>query len=669
VGSRLTIRFFRADDFAEVSAELLTNVQARLTAPPIATNIDDLADGPTVEFEIVGIDARPTEFPPLQANLSPPLHVTEAFYDAYGEDLVTSPVSYIQLREGQDDLPAFKLGVEQLAQGEPVSFISSLVAQQERIERALNVEAWAEAVVVFALGLTLAVVAAQALARQVRAVATTHPVARALGVTPSGLFLVGLAPAVVAGVVAAIVAVPVAALVTPYALVGLARIMLGTDIGLDPTIAVAGALGVMVVLPLLAAIPSLRAARDAGIVARRGGMARLRLSRQAWRGAWVRSLRLPPATGLGTRLAFTSGGGSEPTAIASTVLSVAVAVAVLAATATFGASLRQLVDTPSDYGWTWDVTVGTPALPDIGQEFGDAFAADSAVSDVAMGTILQADLAGSPRRVDILALDQRKGEVHPSIVDGRAPETPEEVALGMTTLRDADVEIGDQVTVRIESVATRLEVVGTALFPQIGDEAQIGRGALVTFETLADLLPSARRNTFYVRFEPDYDSAVQAERVRAALTPVPVRTAVRPSDLADLVRVRGLPVVLAVILTALAAATLAHMLVSSVRARRRLIGEVKALGFERRQVLRAVRIQAAILGVTAFVIGLPVGVAFGRLAWRLDAQRIGVVAPPETPWAVLVALAVGVVLVATFAAVVPARMAAHTQTALALRDE
>jgi ABC-type antimicrobial peptide transport system permease subunit len=60
------------------------------------------------------------------------------------------------------------------------------------------------------------------------------------------------------------------------------------------------------------------------------------------------------------------------------------------------------------------------------------------------------------------------------------------------------------------------------------------------------------------------------------------------------------------------------------------------------------------------VIGVPIGVAVGRLAWRAFASRLGVVTEPSMPVGWLVATALGAVLIAVIAAALPARAAAQS---------
>ena len=98
----------------------------------------------------------------------------------------------------------------------------------------------------------------------------------------------------------------------------------------------------------------------------------------------------------------------------------------------------------------------------------------------------------------------------------------------------------------------------------------------------------------------------------------------KPNDLADLQRVGGIPFVVASLLALLAAATLAHTLVTSVRRRRRDLSILKTLGSVRTQLSRAVAWQASAFAVVALAVGLPLGIAAGRWVWAVFAGRLGV---------------------------------------------
>ena len=72
-------------------------------------------------------------------------------------------------------------------------------------------------------------------------------------------------------------------------------------------------------------------------------------------------------------------------------------------------------------------------------------------------------------------------------------------------------------------------------------------------------------------------------------------------------RIRATPIVLAGLLAVLGVGVLAHLLVTSIRKRRRDLAVIKTLGATRRQLASAVAWQATTLVAVALVVGVPLG--------------------------------------------------------------
>jgi ABC-type lipoprotein release transport system permease subunit len=98
----------------------------------------------------------------------------------------------------------------------------------------------------------------------------------------------------------------------------------------------------------------------------------------------------------------------------------------------------------------------------------------------------------------------------------------------------------------------------------------------------------------------------------------------RPGDIKNYAAIRDTPLVLGAVLAVLAVGTLAHVLLTSVRRRRRDLALLKTLGLIRSQVLRVVAWEASALTAMALLAGLPLGVLAGRWAWALFAGSAGV---------------------------------------------
>jgi ABC-type lipoprotein release transport system permease subunit len=118
-----------------------------------------------------------------------------------------------------------------------------------------------------------------------------------------------------------------------------------------------------------------------------------------------------------------------------------------------------------------------------------------------------------------------------------------------------------------------------------------------------------------------------------------------------------------------AAAALAHLLLTSVRRRRRDLAIFKTLGFTRRQVQGAVAWQATTIVAIGVLIGLPVGLALGRFGWNVYAHDLGVASEPILPVAPAALLIPAAIVLANVVAALPAWRAAATRPAVVLRAE
>ena len=86
---------------------------------------------------------------------------------------------------------------------------------------------------------------------------------------------------------------------------------------------------------------------------------------------------------------------------------------------------------------------------------------------------------------------------------------------------------------------------------------------------------------------------------------------------------RELPLILAGLFGLVALATLVHVLVTSVRRRRRDLAILRTIGFTRRQIVATIAWQATTIAVIALLIGVPLGFLVGRFTWALFADHGG----------------------------------------------
>jgi putative ABC transport system permease protein len=133
-------------------------------------------------------------------------------------------------------------------------------------------------------------------------------------------------------------------------------------------------------------------------------------------------------------------------------------------------------------------------------------------------------------------------------------------------------------------------------------------------------------------------------------------------------RVQQLPLLLGIALSLLALLTIVHLLLTSVRRRRRDFAVLRSIGFTRRQVRSAISWQASTLTAVALGLGIPLGIVCGRVAWRLFAGQLGI--PPVVVLPVIVLVVVPAALaLAVAVAAVPGESAARARPAEILRSE
>jgi ABC-type lipoprotein release transport system permease subunit len=203
----------------------------------------------------------------------------------------------------------------------------------------------------------------------------------------------------------------------------------------------------------------------------------------------------------------------------------------------------------------------------------------------------------------------------------------------------------------------------------------LGRGAVITIAGLQRLNSDATEQAWFVRAAPGADRAKVVDAFRSAFPGTP-RTAITPFESEDttdfglnLDQIGSVPLLFAVIMALMAAAVLAHVLTVASRARRRDIAVLRALGFSRRQVRRTIAWQSTIYAAGALAVGIPAGVALGRLAWRIYATNLGVVPEVVTPWAAMLVVAGAALVLAATVALVPAARVARSRPAVVLRAE
>jgi hypothetical protein len=620
------------------------------------------------------------------ALLSPPFAATAAARSA-----PCCEEAAVRLRPGADQLARQYAGTRQQQGTGGADDILNAADQVTATQRAIRPQAVALALFAALAALIALVVLSQLLSRQLTLDAAQYPALRALGVTRPVLLAVSLARlALVTGAGAAL-AVAIAIAGSPLLPVGPARLAdPSPGISVDPLVLGAG-FAAIVLLPLAILAPAAwRAATRAAAPAGAPGIAGRPSVLGAALGRWG-----SVAGGLGVRMAFEPGRGSTAVPVRSALAAAMVTVGAVAGALVFGASLVTLVGTPHQYGQNWnaELDLGFGAAP--GNLGARMLHPDQAVSGYASGDYGLVSVKGT--LVGAIGLDPpaaaRPGDDYVTILAGRAPAGPGEIALGAKTMTAAHVRVGQDILVAINHTAvtgppvTRtMRVVGEVIFPAFSrgsfNPTDLGTGALFTASALSEPQPESPcpsgtcYNFFLVRFRPGTDEASAAATLTALATRVgcpPWVCAVisdqRPADIRDYAGVRDTPLVLGALLVVLAVGTLAHVLLTGVRRRRRDLAVLKTLGLSRGQVLRLVAWQAGAFGGVALLAGLPLGVLAGRQAWAAFAGAAGIAPAPDIPMALILLTIPVTLLIAVLIALWPGWRAARLRPAEVLWTE
>jgi ABC-type antimicrobial peptide transport system permease subunit len=235
------------------------------------------------------------------------------------------------------------------------------------------------------------------------------------------------------------------------------------------------------------------------------------------------------------------------------------------------------------------------------------------------------------------------------------------------------VGVGDTVAISVGDRQADFVVTGEVVLPELGDDGQLGRGAFLPLSGLEGLIVEPARNISLVELEPDASRADAIGNIDAAVTPYPVQSSKDGNELLAVTEIADPAGATTVMLLAapllVTIATVMHVLVTSIRRRRRDLAVLRSLGFGRRHVLTVVATQAVVLLLSAVLIGVPIGVVAGRLLWTVFADSLGVPSPPVVPVAAIVTGTASLLLLSAVISLVPGALAGRIPAAEALRIE
>jgi len=489
---------------------------------------------------------------------------------------------------------------------------------------------------------------------------------RAMGAGPRSLAVATSASGVVAAMTGGVLAVAVAVAFSPLAPLGGVRpIEPDRGVDVDLLVVIVGFFVIVVTLGAAAVLASVRLRTTLPV--------RSSPTPSAITGRLAAAL--PPPAGIGVRRglgASSTTGAPMRGAIVISAISLATIVTALA----FGAGLGRLVDEPSRYGWASDlVLTATGGYDTIDMEVVERIAGEDGDTVEAVTVAGFASVQLGESDVPSLWATAIRGSLPFTLLSGRLPTSPDEVALGRVTADEIGVGVDDLV----DGPSGSLLVVGTVVLPSVGQvtsaHPSAGEGALMTQAGLTSLAPSAQPSVLFTDLTAGTEAAsvanALAQRFGAATSEGSVEPFVllRPAELANADEAQATVTTLACVLGATALAGLATVVAASVLARRRELAVLRALGCTSRDLRQSVRWQAATTAAASALIGMPIGAAAGSLVWQAFARTLGVDPSPLVPLLAVVATFAAAILLAVLASLPASRAAARTSVAAALRPE
>ena len=601
----------------------------------------------------------------------------------------------IQLRNHQPSLASDEAEIRRvLPTGAFANF--SVTAQTEaKVERAVKPESIALAAFGLIAALACVVIALLVISRQTQAFGHDRQVLRALGAPPWMTLVDAVAGSLVAILAGTIVAVGVAVAVSPIAPLGPIHSVYHPGFSSDWTVLGSGV--ALFAGVLTAAAVAVGVLNSPPRRAHQEELGRVRTSRVA---RLASEAGLPLSGVIGLRFALEPGRERTVGVARSVLVGAVVALTTVVATLTFGNSLRALVTHPNLYGWNFtDALMSQQDVPPNVLHWLD-HSHDVAAWSGFNTPNLDIDGQNVPAMVS-----NGIPSVAPPILSGSGLSKGT-VVLGSATLAALHTHIGETVTVSLGSPntaplylpPTRFVVAGTATFPAIAgnstfaEHTGLGDGALISTGSIPKSFLRAAQNPdpvlngpglVLVRMRPgvsasaaqrDMHHAVQLAGAEFATDPnaagddVTVLAVQRPAEIVNYQATGGTPELLAAALGAGATLALALVLADTVRKRRGDLAMLKTLGFTRREIRLTLLWQATAVVVGGIVIGVPVGIALGRVLWDLFARNIDVVPAPAIPSSIAL-VALGAIVIAVLVALLPGLAAASTPPAVVLREE
>jgi hypothetical protein len=604
----------------------------------------------------------------------------------------------LQLQHGARDVPAVEREIiADLPKGTTYQFhVTSVVTSQ--VDHSIEPDAIALGVFGLITLLAALIIAGGLVSRVFHSDENDMETLRALGGSPSMVMsarLLGVLGAVLTG---AVVAIAVAILLSPLSPIGPVRsVYPDRGISFDWGVLALGFFALLFILGVFAFVLARRRSRR---LRANSTSAAIPMSSKAAR--LVANAGFPLSAVVGVRFALEPGRRSETVPVRSALFGAVVAVAIVAATLTFGSSLNTLISHPALYGWNWNYALSSSS-GSVPPQSTSLLNSDPYVKAWSPSSFPNIQIDGVT--VPVLAMPSHS-KVSPPLLSGHEVDAGNQIVLGEATMQELHKKIGDTVIASYGSPHDApiylhgvLTIVGTATLPAVGNpenlHTSMGTGGIVSDLVESSAMRKALSSPYptlngppivFIRLHEGVSTTKALSSLRKiaavgnlAFTRVPdgggdgdsvvVLPVQYPAEIENYRSIGATPDVLALTLAAGAVAGLALTLGASVRRRRRDLALLRTFGFTRRQLLASIAWQASVAGVIGLVLGLPLGILIGRWLWILFARYIDAVPQPTIPLLSMIIVIAATLALANLVAALPGRNAARTSTAQVLRGE
>ena len=233
--------------------------------------------------------------------------------------------------------------------------------------------------------------------------------------------------------------------------------------------------------------------------------------------------------------------------------------------------------------------------------------------------------------------------------------------------------IGDTVDVVTPNDTRSMTIVGIASFPSIGSarfgSLSLGDGAATIASVLPSTDPSGTYSGMFVRVR-DGSKAGDVAALRAFVAELGCTDSscfladAQPPQLAGYSELRSIWMPFGLALGSLVAVPLGDGIISTVRARRRELSVLRALGMRQRQISAVVVLQALCTVIVSAIVGVVLGIVGAGVAWGVFSRSLGLDWPMGVPTVVFALIVAGtlvaVLLIALAVAATPSARRAES---------